>query len=137
MTSYSSYFLLPIVPDHLNLHLLRTTPDQKLMIVEECQKRGETVAVTGGGVNDAPALAKANVGIAMGVNGSDIAQRAADIILTDENFASIVKGIEVRTGKDLEGPGSEEGPRRSKTLEKTAKGPGGLKVVGPRILIVL
>ncbi|KAH7706604.1 Protein CATP-1 b [Aphelenchoides avenae] len=72
----------------------RTTPDQKLMIVEECQKRGETVAVTGGGVNDAPALAKANVGIAMGVNGSDIAQRAADIILTDDNFASIVKGIE-------------------------------------------
>uniref|UniRef100_A0AC34QCL7 Cation-transporting P-type ATPase N-terminal domain-containing protein n=1 Tax=Panagrolaimus sp. JU765 TaxID=591449 RepID=A0AC34QCL7_9BILA len=72
----------------------RTTPEQKLHIVEECQKRGETVAVTGGGVNDAPALAKANVGIAMGVNGSDIAQKTADIILTDDNFASIVKGIE-------------------------------------------
>ncbi|KAE9552572.1 hypothetical protein FO519_004229 [Halicephalobus sp. NKZ332] len=80
--------------EHKYIIFARTTPEQKLHIVEECQKRGETVAVTGGGVNDAPALAKANVGIAMGVNGSDIAQKAADIILTDDNFASIVKGIE-------------------------------------------
>uniref|UniRef100_A0A914Y2K7 Uncharacterized protein n=1 Tax=Panagrolaimus superbus TaxID=310955 RepID=A0A914Y2K7_9BILA len=79
---------------HKYIVFARTTPEQKLLIVEECQKRGETVAVTGGGVNDVPALAKANVGIAMGVNGSDIAQKTADIILTDDNFASIVKGIE-------------------------------------------
>jgi magnesium-transporting ATPase (P-type) len=62
----------------------RTTPEQKLLIVEQCQKRGETVAVTGGHVNDAPALAKANIGIAMGVNGSDIARRAADMSVNTE-----------------------------------------------------
>jgi sodium/potassium-transporting ATPase subunit alpha len=79
---------------HPYIVFARTTPDQKMLIVDECQKRGEIVAVTGGGVNDAPALAKANIGIAMGVYGSDIAERAADIVLTDDNFASVVKGIE-------------------------------------------
>lgn len=72
----------------------RTTPSQKLLIVEECQRRGETVAVTGAGADDAASLAKANVGIAMGERGSDIAKRTADLILTDDNFASFVKGIE-------------------------------------------
>ncbi|KAI6207698.1 Cation-ATPase-N domain-containing protein [Aphelenchoides besseyi] len=72
----------------------RTNAEQKLRIVKECQRRGERVAVTGSGVNDSPTLATANVGIAMGINGSDIAQKAADIILTNDDFSSIVKGIE-------------------------------------------
>ncbi|EJD74746.1 cation transporting ATPase [Loa loa] len=72
----------------------RINPHQKFRIIKECQKRGEIVAVTGQGVSDTQALACANIGIAMGIAGSDMAKQAADIILTDDNFASIVKGIE-------------------------------------------
>jgi len=72
----------------------RTTPAHKLEIVRRCQGLGNIVAVTGDGVNDGPALKQADVGIAMGLNGSDVAQDAADILLMDDNFASIVNGIE-------------------------------------------
>lgn len=71
----------------------RTTPMHKVIIVEHFKKRRHIVAVTGDGVNDSPAITAANVGIAMGVAGTDVAKEAADIILTDDNFASIINGI--------------------------------------------